>query len=670
MLTSRGWWFIIVVFALLALALFRAQTVVLLMALTLLLWFAWEWLLFTIRVRLVVRDLRVRRTLNDERGPVERLWAGRTVRVDAELHLPGPLDVPYLRLADRVPMEVAWVNGEAERDGPVAAGKPLGCCYTICCGSGGRVRFEGMAVQVADLQGFFYHRTFVRSVAEYRVLPALTDARGRAPTLKRHNLLPPPGLHRLRRPGSGSELLDLRDYLPGDPPKTIAWKPSARRDRLITKEFESEVPVRCTLLIDTSDSVRLGGPGHNALTRLVELSAGIAQANSGNRDLTGLFLVDEGARTYIRPARGERHLAELLGLLADVAALPPPIGAARVSALLPLAYDFALEVYPDLLGPEVNHVPFWLPWLWPQPASTIRKPSLADRLNAWLPWWLLLFLAGSAVLLLVLLGFTLYGYYTLWQDVGFDEDSFWALAYWCAASVLVEVGSSILLVWLSIRRLPLFFPGRRRLYRWRKRLTALLSVQQRLAPGGLGILLEDDERLALSLQRFLVEHHVPYSLPLYDRQGRYLFAAPDKVEALAQALLRAIGKGHDNELFVLMTDLLELPEALEPLLRAVKVALARHHQVIVLCPWPPEVPPPSAQPSSAAEDAPNLSAGGAAALQAVLQKATTYRLHRAFYDLRRRFARLGVPVICALTGDPVRLVLDKLDRLRAQGRRR
>src|SRR5207302_354096 len=65
----------------------------------------------------------------------------------------------------------------------------------------------------------------------------------------------PPGMHRLYRPGSGSELLDLRDYQPGDPPRTIAWKVSARRDKLITKELEREVPVRCTLLLDTSRSV-------------------------------------------------------------------------------------------------------------------------------------------------------------------------------------------------------------------------------------------------------------------------------------------------------------------------------------------------------------------------------------------------------------------------------
>jgi hypothetical protein len=50
-----------------------------------------------------------------------------------------------------------------------------------------------------------------------------------------------------------------------------------------------------------------------------------------------------------------------------------------------------------------------------------------------------------------------------------------------------------------------------------------------------------------------------------------------------------------------------------------------------------------------------------------VQKATIDRLHRAFEELRRTFIRLGVPVICADSRDPVRLVLDRLDRLRALG---
>ena len=75
-------------------------------------------------------------------------------------------------------------------------------------------------------------------------------------------------------------------------------------------------------------------------------------------------------------------------------------------------------------------------------------------------------------------------------------------------------------------------------------------------------LLEDDDAFSLLLQRFLADHQVPYMLPLYDASGHYLFAAPDKVAVLASALLHTVGKGRDNELFVLLADLLELDDAL------------------------------------------------------------------------------------------------------------
>jgi hypothetical protein len=213
----------------------------------------------------------------------------------------------------------------------------------------------------------------------------------------------------------------------------------------------------------------------------------------------------------------------------------------------------------------------------------------------------------------------------------------------------------------------LFAPGTRRLARWRKQLAAIVSARYGLAPGGLAALLEDDERCSLLLQRFLAEHDVPYPVPFYDGQGRYLFSAPAKVEVLASALAAAVGKGHDNELFVLLVDLLELDDNLGPLLRSVRVALSRHHQVMLVCPWPPGVPLParSFEPlPHPTERAPR------AALLPALEEAATDRFHAAFRRLRQKFARLGVPVICAAEGEAVRLILDRMERMRMLGRRR
>jgi uncharacterized protein (DUF58 family) len=649
MLTPRGWWFLVFTLVLLALLVLTGILTLILLSLTLLLWFLWEWLAFAVRCRLLVPRLRVVREVYDERGPVANLWTNRAFQVRVALHLQGRGRFPFVRVTDRVPFAVQRLTGETTGDGSVSAGQSLELSYRIQCTAPGRARFETLGVQLADLQGFFYHAARAGSAIEYRILPPFADTAGQTATVKRHNLLPSPGLHRHPRPGTGSELLDLRDYLPGDPPKTIAWKVSARRDRLITKEFESEVPIRCTLFMDTSQSVRVGPPGKNALTRLVEIAAVVAQATAGSRDLSGLCVFDERTvSTTVRPARGTRHIVKLLNVLADAAALTPATGRTDVAALAPLAHAFAEEVYPHLLQPDRNHVPVWLPWLRPKPASTVRRPTLADRLYGWLPFLLLGLvlagIAGSAALVYVLTPVLAGARMPWWVGLGFVAFG------WLFALSLVQ---------------RFLFVRRRRLQRWRKRLAALLSVRHGLAPAGLALLLEDDAACSRHVQRFLSEHHVPYPLPYYDANGRYLFASPGKVDVVAKALLRAVGKGRDNELFVLLVDLLELTEALRPLLQAVQVAQARHHQVMILCPWPPGVPLPDRRRSPA-----GWPAAGGRRPAAVLEQTETYRFHHAFHHLRRTFARRGVPVICAQSSDSVSLVLDRINRLRTFGRRR
>jgi uncharacterized protein (DUF58 family) len=649
MLTARAWWFLLTVFLLLILGILGGFALLVLLSLTLWLWFGAEWLLFAVRAHRLGRRLVIEREVRDERGPVTTLWAGNTFEVHVKLRLPGFWSLAHVALADLVPFAVEYVEGETATEGALAPRRPLRFSYRVRCPAPGLARFEGGRVQLADLQGFFQYTGFVRGAVVLRVLPALVDDKGRAASAKRHNQLPPPGVHRLRRPGSGSELLDLRDYLPGDPPRTIAWKVSARRDRLITKEFESEVPIRCTLFVDTSNSVRVPSVGGTALTRLLDVSAGVLQASHAIRDLTGLCLFDEHGVTAVRPDRTGPHLTQMLRMLADAAALAP--GAARVdpAPLAELANAFAEQVYPEQMRPTVNALTFWFVRVAATPGYQRRRRTFLQYLHAirepmvFLIWQLPLFIIAAFFLnfpvvsqlfptpVQPLLPYVLLGTIALWMVLP-------ALTSW--AFLIDSIGGIRL----------------RRRDRWRKRVAALLSVRYGLLPGGLAALLEDDDQFVLLVQRFLAEHQVPYSVPLYDDTGHYLFAAPEKIGVLSSALLRAVGKGHDNELFVLMVDLLELDDRLDPLLKAVRVAVSRHHQVILVCPWPPGLPPPGKEVEPA--------------LRGVVRRATAARFHRAYQRVRRAFTRIGVAVVCAAGDEPVPLILDRLDRLRTVGRGR
>ena len=621
MLTARGFWFLVAVLALLGLAVALGSASAALVCLTLALWFLAQWCLFHWRLRAVERHLSVERSLSTSRGVVDSIWAGHRARVHVVLRCDRSIALPFVVIADRVPAPARWKEGVTQVEGALTCDTPLECAYEIEAPSPGKLHFDGIRVQIADLAGFFYDARFVRDVREYRVLPALPFDPAHSTYVKIENTLPMLGTHRHPRPGSGGELFDLRDYISGDPPKMIAWKVSARRDRLMTRELESEVPIRCTLFVDVSNSVRVGPAGRTALGRLVEIAAGVAQANTAERDLTGLCLFGEdGVSRLVRPGRGPRHLWQLIDHLTEAAALLPDIAETELADLLPLGYGLAQDIYPDLLRADVNRLPWWLPIWAPQPFSSAAQPPLPPAARTGLFGWI--------------------------------------------RRRVINLGRRFVHI---LRQSPVW-PAHHRTYRWRKQLAALLSALYDLGPGGLALLLEDDVACGQYLQRFLAEHQVAHPYPLYDADGRYLFRSPRKYAVLSEALLGAVLRGKDNELFVLLADLLEGGDDLARLERAASVARARHHQVLVICPWPASVPlPPRAaiegsRPRRSRIPKPHWS------IEDILLRASVARLHQAFAHLQQSLARLGIPVLCAADEDTVDLVLYRMQRLRVRER--
>jgi len=655
LLTARGWWVLFAAVLMLLLGIAANATALIVTALAVGGWVGVEWMLFSLRVRLIRANARVVRAVGDGRGPTKTLWAGRVFTVSVRVEM-GAWRLAFAMAADAVPFSVRHKDGETRADGPLGAGDVLELEYRVECPQTGVARFEGVRLEVADLQGMFAHVTFLRSPVEMRILPAPMAAKGGIPMIKRDNALPPPGVHRLRKAGSGTELLELRDYQPGDPPRTIAWKVSARRGKLMTRDFESEVPVRCVLFVDTGVATRVpspaaeqrAGPTASArpLDRLLEIAAAVIRAGASLRDLTGVCLFDEKGTREIKPARGGTHVGRLMALLGEAGALAPEAPRADPEQLLPVAHALAREVYPDLLRPEVNMVPLWLTWL-------VGHPGHTPHARGWVSW---LDRKKRSILLVGTLFVPLVALAASAAALLFDIPDAWRFAVITASLAGVAVAGS--LAWLAFNFGMLVGGGRRRVFRARKQVAAIVASRYELPAWALQRLLEDDDYLSLNLQRFLAEHQVPFTVPLYGPDGRYLLADPARVEVLSRAMLRAAAVGRDNELYVILADLLDLEGQLGPLLQAVKVAMARHHQVAVVCPWPRGVPLPG--------DAPRPRDTLQGTLAAMLHE----RLQASFASLRKEFARLGVTVTCAASDEAVPLILERIGRLRSVGGRR
>ena len=79
MLTTRGFWYFVTIFTVLATALLLGAVQLTLVCLTLLFWFLAQWFLFQLRIRLALRRLSVQRSLRTARGEVESVWAGQKI---------------------------------------------------------------------------------------------------------------------------------------------------------------------------------------------------------------------------------------------------------------------------------------------------------------------------------------------------------------------------------------------------------------------------------------------------------------------------------------------------------------------------------------------------------------------------------------------------------------
>ena len=179
----------------------------------------------------------------------------------------------------------------------------------------GRYIFPGIKLEIADTIGFFRAQQFISFEQTLTVLPFLIRPQTTVSVLKHNNLQQHLGHHRHRSAGISSELHGIRDYRPGDPPRSIAWKATAKLGKIMTSEYENEVPVRATLLVDLGGYQFEGRPLASAGDRAISTAASIARLLLADRDPVAALLVNDEQTIRVEHGCGERHLTKLMQLL-------------------------------------------------------------------------------------------------------------------------------------------------------------------------------------------------------------------------------------------------------------------------------------------------------------------------------------------------------------------
>ena len=120
------------------------------------------------------------------------------------------------------------------------------------------------------------------------------------------------GLHKSPYHGFSVEFSEYRPYTKGDDPRFIDWKVLARSDRVFIKKFEDETNLRCTLLVDNSQSMGYGSGEVTKTDYASTLAATLAFFLMGQGDAVGLATFDEKPDQAIRARNRPGHLRRLM----------------------------------------------------------------------------------------------------------------------------------------------------------------------------------------------------------------------------------------------------------------------------------------------------------------------------------------------------------------------
>jgi uncharacterized protein (DUF58 family) len=187
--------------------------------------------------------------------------------------------------------------------------------FTVTAQAAGRVVLHGLAVSLRGPLGLFDVPLYFPNALAIKVLPRTVAVRSSTLGVMTGLPLDRSGRHRMRRRGGGTELHELREFLPGDPFKSIAWKASAKTGRLLVREVDQEVQQTLVLVLDACGSMRGGQPGERKLDFALELCVAHSRGWLDRGDRVGLITVDGRVLANVAAGDGAAHLIRIYDAL-------------------------------------------------------------------------------------------------------------------------------------------------------------------------------------------------------------------------------------------------------------------------------------------------------------------------------------------------------------------
>ncbi|MBL0126742.1 MAG: DUF58 domain-containing protein [Flavobacteriales bacterium] len=277
--------------------------------------FVWTKLAFLFFVLAVCADLFLlygrRSGMKGTRRTLERWSNGdnNPVTVQLESGYGTPVTV---RVLDELPVQFqkrdlvfeAWIPSWGRKDFD----------YEVRPVARGVYRFGAINALVSTPIGLVERRFRLDADKEVAVYPSYLQLR-KYELLAISNRLTLAGVKRIRRVAHQSEFERIKEYVPGDDRRTVNWKATARRGRMMVNQFQDERAQQVFALIDTGRVMKMPFEGLSLLDYSINAALVISSIAMRKEDRAGLITFSDKVHDVVGASRQRGHMQKILHAL-------------------------------------------------------------------------------------------------------------------------------------------------------------------------------------------------------------------------------------------------------------------------------------------------------------------------------------------------------------------
>ena len=189
--------------------------------------------------------------------------------------------------------------------------------YRLFAAARGDFHFGDVWLRWEGPWGLVFRQARVAAAESVKVYPNLNEAK-KQELFARHNRELLAGRRRTRVRGQGREFESLRDYVRGDELRHVSWTATARRGRLITRQYQVERNQSIVVLLDAGRLMTSRIDQLSKLDHAINAALSIGYVATHGGDNVGLLVFARAVEAYLAPRRGHAQMQAMIEALYNV----------------------------------------------------------------------------------------------------------------------------------------------------------------------------------------------------------------------------------------------------------------------------------------------------------------------------------------------------------------